>query len=57
MLKRNTKENVMENIDCWKTYEKIMDSQIEGQDYGECTEYDEMLDIFMHLGGYKFCSI
>jgi len=57
MLKRNKKKIVREELDEWKSWEKIMDENIEKAEYGECVEYEELFEIFKFLGGYKFFPI
>jgi len=54
MVKRNTKKVINQELDSWKTYEKIIDANIEENLYGHCKEYDDLLRIFIKLGGYKF---
>jgi len=40
MLKRNKKKIVREELEKWRSWEKIMDANIEESVYGECTEYE-----------------
>merc|ERR1711976_991101 len=54
---RNKKKIVREELDKWRSWEKIMDAEIEESVYGECTEYEELFDMFKFLGGYKFFPI
>ena len=57
MLKRNKRKQLREEVTTWRSWEKIIDAEIEESEFGECTEYEELFDIFKFLGGYKFFPI
>jgi tubulin polyglutamylase TTLL11 len=54
MVKKHKIRYIREELDEFKSYEKIFDESIENSDYGECSEYDSLLEMFVYLGGYKF---
>jgi tubulin polyglutamylase TTLL11 len=54
MVKKHKIRYIREELDEFRTYEKIFDESIEDADYGECSEYDSLLEMFIFLGGYKF---
>jgi hypothetical protein len=54
MVKKNKIRTIREDLPEFKSYEKIFDQSIENSDFGNCSEYDSLLDMFVWLCGYKF---